>query len=404
MNLKELKRISDKGRTSTKRRGGKTSMPNSSDDNMEISAMNSTVSYYLEKYPYLECFGDFKDLADIANIWEDSLAKEFNDVTSDGMAYLCYPKFSKGTISQLFSALDSQYKSMVKSNGYIEYAPLSLSFRFGREGALSGKAFVKIPMSCNLESKGFQQEFQSYYNAMPDEEKTKMKEQMEKVSSWVQPVMFAYLSETSKKEKRGLKSDVKKLNKVLTKGSSETVWLVGNVPEDSVFSPFVDNEHYQIAYRTKEELKGITGANDTDLGYVEDVAKNAKDNVATYLGSIGLSNSGDTTGDFLYKYCKCYAYILSQTMEVPVGDSKILDSLDIDKSNDLFTRVSQFITKCGEEKVGNAEVEEYNELYKELKPFGDFSVKDLVKGIKGAVSGIKQTVGNILGNKGKLGE
>lgn len=403
MNLKKINtRIEDKGKRSTNRQSASFAK----DDNMEVSAISSTVSYYLEKYPYLGCFGDFSSLSEIGDLWEDSLAKEFDNVSSDGMSYFCNPKFSKATVSQIFSALDKQYKGLIKDRCYLQNAPITFSFRFGKEGIISEGAFIKVPMSCNLDSKGFQSSFQSYFNSLPDEEKSDVKSQMEKVSSWVQPVMYAYLSETSKKEKKGLKSDVRKLNKVLTKGSDETVWLIGTVPEDSSFSPFATNEHYEIAYNTMTELQGIDGSKETDLEYVEDIADNAKNNVETYLKSIGLGE-GDKSGEFLFRYCKCYSFILAQNMDVQqeteVSDSRIVDEVTLESANDTFTKVSEFIVKCGEESVGNKEVEEFKELFDDLKPFSEFSLQGLFKGAKETVQGIKQTAGNLLGNTGKIG-
>ena len=213
MNLKKIYDADEERRTRSGSRKKESTEKKSSLDlnNINMETINSTIKYYVEKYPYFKAFGDFEDFENIQNIWYESLSREIQDVPADTFNLLCYPKFTKATMSQFFSGLYDSFIQVLKNKkGYLSSAPLKLSFRFGKENQIDN-VFVKVPMACNLDSNNFTSVFQDYYNSAPEEEKTDIKGKMEKVSSWVQPVLFEYMTTTSKKDKKNLKKAVKKV-------------------------------------------------------------------------------------------------------------------------------------------------------------------------------------------------
>lgn len=384
-----LQKIKDAGKKKSSRK------QSSSTDNVEIRALFQTANYYIKKYPYLNAFGDFSDLNNIQDIWYESLSSQLTDVSQDSLAVINFPKFSKATISQLFTALVQSFNNMISDYGYLVEAPLRLSFRFGEEPS---DAFVKIPLTCNINSNGFADAFNNYFDSMPTDDKKQAKEkedfkkQMQKVSSWVQPVMFEYLTVDSKSEKKQFKGDAKKLNKVLPNKKGNYVWLVGNLNDTRKFSSFVDTQHAKIAKSAPNDvdiaLQSLGTNTEKSFGLLQDDSKVYKDNVQKYLTSIGIDVKKDTTADFLYLFFKCAAYGFTSGAS-KTADSKILDSISPDSATELCYSVGSFLGG------DSYPFDIYKSLYTELKNYSDKnlawdSLKTLGKGLVGsAVKGIK---------------
>lgn len=393
MNLKKIYDADEERRTRSASRKKESTEKKSSLDanNINMETINSTIKYYVEKYPYFKAFGDFKDFENIQNIWYESLSREIQDVPADTFNLLCYPKFTKATMSQFFSGLYDSFIQVLKNKkGYLSSAPLKLSFRFGKENQIDN-VFVKVPMACNLDSNNFTAVFQDYYNSAPEEEKTDIKGKMEKVSSWVQPVLFEYMTTTSKKDKKNLKKAVKKVNKVLSKGKTDNVWLVGTVADDYILSPFLDEQHTKIIQTyTDASLQGDASDAGKYVEYLSDLAGKEKNDTTKYLSSVGIDSKLDSTSDFFSLFCKCFAYslITPETIEVEeveepqegqtesaenateaVEDSlRIVDSLSPEDASNLTNAVGDWIMG------GSHTMENYNKYYDELKNYSDASI------------------------------
>lgn len=393
MNLKKIYDADEERRT---RKGGRTeSRQNGADkNNITTGVMRDTASYYLQKYPYLKAFGDFNDFEHIEDIWNESLINAFDGIAPDVLAYVTHPKFSKATVSQIFSDLHKAYIQILKDKGgYLTETGFHLSFQFGKN-VTGDNIIVKIPLNSNLDS-NFVNEFQSYYSQMPDKEKEDMKSKMQKVTEWIQPMMFEYLTQTSKKDKKKYKSAIKSIKKVLN-SKKDVVWLVGTLEGNYAISAFVDKNHRNILQTyTDDILQSDTSDLEKFYTHLEDNAGIVKDMVGEYLTSIGIDKKLDTTSDFFSLFCKCLGY---STTGTSIEDSvRIVDALSPQDAVKLSNEVGDWILG------GDSKVSTYNEYYKQLKNYSDASIAwDTLK--KFAKSGIKATGEALKEGAKKVGE
>lgn len=393
MNLKKIYDADEERRT---RKGGRTEARQKGADknNITTGVMMDTASYYLQKYPYLKAFGDFKDFEHIEDNWNESLINAFDGIAPDVLAYVTHPKFSKATVSQIFSDLHKAYIEILKNKGgYLVETKFHLSFQFGKD-VTGDNVLVKIPLSSNLDS-DFVNEFQSCYSQLPDDEKEDMKSKMQKVTEWIQPMMFEYLTQTSKKDRKTYKTALKALRKVLN-SKKDVVWLVGTTDGTYTMSAFVDKNHRNILQTyTDDILQSDTSNLENFYVHLEDNAGIVKDMVGEYLTSIGIDKKFDTTSDFFSLFCKCLAY---STTGTSVEDSvHIVDTLSPQDADNLANEVGEWILG------GDSNVNTYNEYYKQLKNYSDASIAwDTLK--KFAKSGLKATGETIKEGAKKVGE